>query len=119
VAKRLRALSPGFETPIFYFKPYPGSSLTDEAIRDGYVPPSSLEEWSRFDFIGSVSPWLRPETHRKVERFKFYQRIAWAPGSPWSRPVRRFARWRLRLDAYGLPVEKLVSDWLWPQPDLS
>ncbi len=119
VAKRLRALSPGFETPVFYFKPYPGSSLTDDAIRDGYLPPASLDEWSRFDFIGSVSPWLRPEIHRKVERFKFYQRIAWAPGSPWSRPVRRFARWRLRLDAYGLPVEKLVSDWLWPQPDLS
>jgi len=37
VAKRLRSLSPGFETPIFYFKPYPGSALTDDAVRSGIL----------------------------------------------------------------------------------
>jgi radical SAM superfamily enzyme YgiQ (UPF0313 family) len=119
VAKRLRALSPGFETPIFYFKPYPGSPLTGEAVRGGYVLPQTLDEWSRFDFIGSSGPWVTPEVHRKVERFKFYQRIAWIPGTPWSRPIRRLARWRLQRDAYGLPVEKVVGEWLWPQPELS
>jgi hypothetical protein len=46
VAKRLRALSPGFETPIFYFKPYPGSALTDDAVRDGYVLPAEQEPGS-------------------------------------------------------------------------
>lgn len=119
VAKRLRAMSPGFETPIFYFKPYPGSPLTDEAVRDGYALPCTLDEWSRFDFIGSAGPWVTPEIHRKVERFKFYQRIAWSSGTPWSRPVRRLARWRLRRDAYGLPVEKMVGEWLWPGAELS
>lgn len=119
VAKRLRAMSPGFETPVFYFKPYPGSPLTDEAVRDGYSLPGSLDEWSRFDFIGSSGPWVSPEIHRKVERFKFYQRIAWAPGTSWSLPVRRLARWRLRRDAYALPLEKLIADRLWPQPELS
>ena len=39
VAKRLRALSPGFETPIFYFKPYPGSPLTDDAVARRLRPP--------------------------------------------------------------------------------
>ncbi|HEV8579340.1 MAG TPA: radical SAM protein [Thermoanaerobaculia bacterium] len=119
VAKRLRAMSPGFETPIFYFKPYPGSPLTDEAVRGGYVLPCNLGEWSRFDFIGSSGPWVSPEIHRKVERFKFYQRIAWSNGSAWAKPVRTFARWRLRRDAYGLPLEKLVADRLWPQAELS
>jgi anaerobic magnesium-protoporphyrin IX monomethyl ester cyclase len=119
MAKRLRAMSPEFETPIFYFKPYPGSSLTDDAVRDGYTLPCSLDEWSRFDIYGSAGPWVSPEVYRKVERFKFYQRIAWTPGSPWSRPVRRLARWRLRQDAYALPVEKLVADRFWPQPEMS
>lgn len=119
VAKRLRALSPDFETPIFYFKPYPGSPLTDEAVRDGYTLPCTLDEWARFDFIGSAGPWVSPEVHRQIERFKFYQRIAWAPGSPWSRPVRALARWRLRRDAYSLPIEKTLGEWLWPQPELS
>jgi radical SAM superfamily enzyme YgiQ (UPF0313 family) len=119
VAKRLRALSPDFETPIFYFKPYPGSPLTDEAVRDGYTLPCTLDEWARFDFIGCAGPWVSAEVHRQVERFKFYQRIAWAPGSPWSRPVRALARWRLRRDAYSLPIEKTLGEWLWPQPELS
>lgn len=122
VAKRLRSMSPGFETPIFYFKPYPGSALTDDAVRDGYVLPRTLEEWARFDFIGSAGPWVSPERHRRIERFKFYQRIAWnraIGGSPWQRPVQALARWRLRKDAYGLPVEKVVGDWLWPQAEMS
>jgi len=119
VAKRLRALSPGFETPIFYFKPYPGSALTDDAVRDGYVLPRTLDDWARFDFIGSAGPWVSPERHRLIERFKFYQRIAWNRASAWTSPVQTLARWRLRKDAYGLPVEKLVSDWLWPQAEMS
>lgn len=119
VAKRLRSMSPNFETPIFYFKPYPGTSITDDAVRDGFTLPCSLDDWSRFDFIGSAGPWVSPEKHRLVERFKFYQRIAWTPGSLWSRPVRRLARWRLERHAYGLPVEKMVGDWLWPQVEMS
>lgn len=119
VAKRLRAMSPGFETPVFYFKPYPGTALTDEAVADGYALPCNLDDWSRFDFIGSSGPWISPSVHRMVERFKFYQRIAWAPGSPLSRPIRHLARWRLRRDAYALPLEKILADRLWPQPELS
>ncbi len=119
VAKRLRSMSPDFATPIFYFKPYPGSPLTDDAVRDGYTLPCDLDEWARFDFIGSAGPWVTPEVHRRIERFKFYQRIAWVPGSPWSRPVRALARWRLRRDAYSLPIEKTLGEWLWPQPELS
>jgi radical SAM superfamily enzyme YgiQ (UPF0313 family) len=119
VAKRLRAMSPSFETPVFYFKPYPGTALTDEAVADGYALPCTLDDWSRFDIYGSEGPWVSPEVYRRVERFKFYQRIAWTPGSPLSRPIRQLARWRLRRDAYGLPIEKLVADRLWPQPELS
>jgi radical SAM superfamily enzyme YgiQ (UPF0313 family) len=119
LAKRLRAMSPEFETPVFYFKPYPGSPITEDAVRDGYVLPCDLDEWSRFDFIGSAGPWVSPEKHRLVERFKFYQRIAWTPGTPWARPARALARWRLRRDSYGLPLEKLIGDWLWPQAEMS
>ena len=120
VAKRLRAMSPispEFETPIFYFKPYPGSPLTDDAVRDGYALPATLDEWSRFDFIGSAGPWVSAEKHRLVERFKFYQRIAWSAGT--LRPLRTLARWRLARDAYAIPLEKLLGDWLWPQPEMS
>jgi radical SAM superfamily enzyme YgiQ (UPF0313 family) len=118
LAKRLRAMSPEFETPIFYFKPYPGSPLTDDAVRDGYVLPADLDEWSRFDFIGSAGPWVSPEKHRLVERFKFYQDLAAGSGR-WRAPARRLARWRLAHDAYDWPVETLLGRWLRPQPQLS
>jgi len=119
LAKRLRSLSPGFTTPIFYFKPYPGSALTADAIRDGYAPPSTLEEWSHFDFIGSSGPWVSPAKRRHVERFKFYQDLAWERGGAWRRPVRGLARWRLERDSFGLPVERLFERWLRPVQPLS
>ena len=59
------------------------------------------------------------QPNRLIERFKFYQRIAWNRATLWTRPVQTLARWRLRKDAYGLPVEKLVGDWLWPQAEMS
>ncbi len=118
-AKRLRTMSPDFQVPIFYFKPYPGSPITDDAVRAGYALPCSLEEWADFDFIGSAGPWVSPELYRKVERFKFYQQVGWSRPAFWRRPIQGLARWRCRHDFYGLPVEKVVSSWLWPQPALS
>ena len=80
-------------------------------------PPTS-DEWSRFDFIGSAGPWVSPEKHRRIERFKFYQRLA-AESGRWRAPARRLARWRLAHDAYDWPVETLLGRWLRPQPQLS
>ena len=77
VAKRLRAMSPEFQTPIFYFKPYPGTSITQEAVKDGFNLPSSLDDWSTFDFVGSIGPWVSPQKYHLIESFKFYQDKAW------------------------------------------
>ena len=119
VAKRLRALSPNFQTPIFYFKPYPGSSITEEAVRGGYQPPCSLDEWADFDFVGSSGPWVSREKYQRIERFKFYQQIAWDPPTAWEKPIQRLAQWRCEHDFYAMPVEKVVSEWLRPQQRLS
>lgn len=119
LAKELRALSPEFQTPIFYFKPYPGSPITDEAVRGGYSLPCSLDEWADFDFIGSAGPWVTPEVHRRVERFKFYQQVGFDRPRRWLRPLQRLARWRCEHDVYAWPLEKVVKDWIRPQPALS
>ena len=106
--KRLRAMSPDFETMVFYFKPYPGSTLTQEAVARGYVLPRTLTEWSTFDFVGSRGPWVSDQKYRRIERFKFYQGLAWDRVPIWKKPLQKIARWRCRRDAYGLPIEKLV-----------
>jgi len=119
LARELRAMSPTFETPIFYFKPYPGTPLTEQAVRDGYQLPRSLEEWADFDIYGSTGPWMTNERARLVERYKFYQQFGYAEGRGWQRPLQRLARWRCERDFYRWPIEKSVSDWLAPPDALS
>ena len=73
-AKRLRSLSPDFLTPIYYFKPYPGSELVIEAVARGFRLPETLDAWSAFDYVaGLPGPWVSPEKFRLIERFKFFQ----------------------------------------------
>ena len=119
VAKRLRAMSPDFVTPFFYFKPYPGTSLTEDAVKNGFSLPCSLDEWSNFDFVGSIGPWVSPEKYRRIERFKFYQQVAWDRAKPLKKPVQKLAQWRCKHDFYALPVEKIVTNLLWPAQRLA
>jgi anaerobic magnesium-protoporphyrin IX monomethyl ester cyclase len=112
-------MSPRFETPIFYFKPYPGSRITEEVVRQGHQLPQTLEAWADFDFVGSSGPWVTPERYQMIERFKFYNRFAWGSESWSRRPLQWVARWRCRRDFYDLPVEKVIVDRLKPLPKLS
>jgi radical SAM superfamily enzyme YgiQ (UPF0313 family) len=119
LVKELRAMSPDFETPVFYFKPYPGSAITQAAVERGFSLPQSLEAWSQFDFIGSAGPWVSGEKYRLVERFKFYQQLAWDVVPAWQTPFQHMARWRCARDWYGWPVEKRVAEWISPPEPLS
>ncbi len=117
--KQLRSMSPRFETPVFYFKPYPGSRITEQVVAAGYELPDSIEGWADFDFIGSSGPWVSPEMERFVERFKFYNRFAGGRENWWRRPLQWLARWRCQRDAYGWPWEKRLVELLRPQAELS
>ena len=119
MARELRAMSPDFTTPIFFFKPYPGSPITEEAVRDGYQLPATLDEWADFDFIGSAGPWVTPARQRTVERYKFYQQAAYERPRRWGGPLTAAARLRVKHSFFGLPIEKAVSEWLSPPQQLS
>lgn len=117
MARKLRAMSPTFQTPIFYFKPYPGTPLTEQAVRDGYRPPRTLDDWAGFDIYDADSPWVTPERKRWIERHKFYLGAAYDTAR--SEPLRLLARWRMEKRFYGFPLEKTVSDLLHPAQTLS
>jgi len=119
LVKRLRAMSPGFETPIFYFKPYPGSQMTEDLTRNGYPLPKSNQEWADFDYIGSSGPWVTSEKFKLMERFKFYNRFAWGPETRLRWPLQKVARWRCRRNLYGAPFEKWIVERLKPLSKLS
>jgi anaerobic magnesium-protoporphyrin IX monomethyl ester cyclase len=119
-AKRLRSMSPEFLTPIFYFKPYPGSALVIEAVERGFRLPKTLEEWAKFDYVaGEPGPWVSPEKFELIERFKFFHELAWKKASPGKRLLQRLARYRCIKDNYRWPVEMLFTRWLAPAQTLS
>jgi anaerobic magnesium-protoporphyrin IX monomethyl ester cyclase len=120
VAKRLRAMSPDFLTPIYYFKPYPGSELVIEAVARGFQLPDTLEGWARFDYVaGLPGPWVSAEKFQLIERFKFFHELAWKPPSAGKRLLQKLARYRCSNDFYRYPVEMLFTRWLVPAQKLS
>jgi radical SAM superfamily enzyme YgiQ (UPF0313 family) len=119
-AKKLRAMSPDFLTPIYYFKPYPGSALVIEAVERGYRLPETLAEWAKFDYVaGEPGPWVSAEKFELIERFKFFHELAWKKVSPGRRLLQRIARYRCNKDNYRWPVEMLFTRWLAPAQKLS
>lgn len=39
--------------------PYPGTEIFEIALREGFTPPASLEEWAKFDRQHNDTPWIR------------------------------------------------------------
>jgi anaerobic magnesium-protoporphyrin IX monomethyl ester cyclase len=119
-AKYLRSLSPRFQTPIYYFKPYPGSELVRDAVQRGFELPQTLEAWAEFDYVaGLPGPWVSAEKFKLIERFKFFQDLAWNPLSRGARLLQRLARYRCSKDEYRWPVEMMLMRWLVPAERLS
>ena len=114
VAKTLRAIGPDFQVSLFYYRPYPGTPITDDLARRGHPLPRSLTDWAAIDDDSWRSPWVDAEKRALIERFRFYQRIAWAKPSAWRLPLQAFARWRCERDIYGFPIEKAIAEWVWP-----
>ena len=119
VARELNSMHPGFTTPIFYFKPYPGSKITQDVVDQGYVLPQTIEEWADFDYIGSSGPWVTDEKYRLIENFKFYNKMA-GRGNQWFlKPLGWLAKRRCESQYFKLPVEKFLVETLAPQQQLS
>jgi len=118
LANELCRANAAFDTPIFYYRPYPGNPMAELSAERGYVFPRGLEEWAGFDYVGGRGPWITPVQWRKVERFKFYSRHAGRPGK-WRWPLRKASQWRCDHDWYELPVEKLIVDLVRPPQQVS
>lgn len=131
LAKALRRMHPAFETPIFYYRPYPGSPLAERlaarvpgetggAQGCGDAFPQTLDGWADFDYVGRRGPWVSEAQWRTVERFKFYARHAWRPDAGlWRWPLRKAAEWRCERDWYGAPVEKFLVELVRPPQQVS
>lgn len=117
--RTLAMMSTDFDTPIFYFKPYPGTQITDEVVERGeYVLPKTIHEWSEFDYIGSKGPWVSDEKYQLFERYKFYLKVN-RQKNKWMNPVRWLARKRISRMNFKFPLEKKVIEFIRPKQSLS
>jgi hypothetical protein len=112
-------MHPRFTTPIFYFKPYPGSQITQDIVRSGHSIPNSFEEWGDFDYIGSSGPWVDAKEYQLIENFKFYNKLAWTSRFPLLTPLKKIAQFRSNHSFYGFPFEKYIADTFIRSPKLS
>jgi anaerobic magnesium-protoporphyrin IX monomethyl ester cyclase len=115
----LNSMHPNFSTPIFYFKPYPGSSITDEVTKKGYVLPKTIHEWSDFDYIGSSGPWVSDAKYRFFENFKFYMKLGYSQQSVWIKPLQWSARIRCNNKWFALPWERRLFQLVFNRQQLS
>jgi radical SAM superfamily enzyme YgiQ (UPF0313 family) len=114
VARRLRALGPDFQVALFYYRPYPGTAITDDLARRGFALPRRLDEWAAIESAAWRSPWVDDEKRARIEGFRFYQRIGWSRSSRWRRPIQAVARWRCERGVYAFPIEKAIAEWMRP-----
>lgn len=107
----LAFMSPNFQTPIFYFKPYPGTQITNDVVASGeYVMPSTIQEWSEFDYVGSKGPWVSEEKFDTFEKLKFYLKLYRKKNNPIVWPISKLAKRRIRRQKFGFPIEKKVIE---------
>ena len=119
VARELNSMHPGFTTPIFYFKPYPGSKITQDVVAQGYQLPQTIEEWADFDYIGSSGPWVSASKYQLIENFKFYNKMAGRRNQWYLSPLQWLASLRCDNHFFQLPIERYLAELLLPQQKLS
>jgi anaerobic magnesium-protoporphyrin IX monomethyl ester cyclase len=112
--KALRQIDGGFETPIYFYAPYPGTELAERMPAQGFTAPAALEDWRDVDLDHSIGAWISPSVRKWVPRYNFYLRHGYEKsGRHWSRGLlHRVARARTRRDFYGFDVERRAVD-LW------
>src|ERR1051326_5569893 len=54
---------------VYILVPYPGTEIYDRALKAGFVPPSTLEEWAQFNRQQLLTPWVagNPEVLQLAE----------------------------------------------------
>jgi len=119
VAKKLNSMHFNFSTPIFYFKPYPGTKITLDAAAEGYQLPKTTQEWSHFDYIGSKGPWVSDEKYAFFEKFKFYLKLGHGKQDKLYKPLQWLAKLRCKYGFYRFPFEKIIADKIISKQKLS
>jgi radical SAM superfamily enzyme YgiQ (UPF0313 family) len=112
--KSLRDIDGSFETPIYFYAPYPGTELAARMPALGFTPPETLEDWQDVDLDHSIGPWITRPVRKWVPRYNFYLRHGYGdPGRHWGRRLLHAAsKARVKAGFYGFDVERRAVEAL-------
>jgi radical SAM superfamily enzyme YgiQ (UPF0313 family) len=112
--KALREIDGDFETPIYFYAPYPGTELADRMPAIGFQAPQRLEDWEKVDLDHSIGPWISEPVRKWVPRYNFYLRHGYQrPNGNLGRRVLHYAaRARAKRDFYGFDLERRAAEML-------
>jgi len=113
----------------FFFTPFPASPLFDESVRNGFVPPQTLDEWADYELTEVNVPWLRMARvdRRRLEMFRYICRLFGSDSASYIRQLPIFvrvpsmlidrtakavARFRLRVNFLSCPVDQYCMEGL-------
>lgn len=111
--KAIREIDGEFETPIYFYAPYPGTELALRMPALGFAPPQRLEDWRTVDLDHSIGPWISQRVRTWVPRYNFYLRHGYQKpkGGFGRRLVHRLARARVKTGFYRLDLERRAVDF--------
>ena len=70
--QKMKQLDPQIRIPAWrVFTPYPGTDLYELAIKEGWKPPQTLEEWADYDFNTVRMPWVKGKKKRIIKNLSF------------------------------------------------
>ena len=69
MGETLRSIWPQHEVKVHFYAPYPGTPMWNDALEHGFVPPSNLDEWSKFDYYAVTTPWIDPAWQPVINSF--------------------------------------------------
>lgn len=67
--RMLREISDLHEIKAHIYAPYPGTPLYEDAIRNGFTPPRTLEDWAQYDYYEAQTLWLREGLTDEIREF--------------------------------------------------
>lgn len=120
VIDELYSMDPRMRIYLFIFTPYPGTPLYERALKQGFLGPRSLEEWSQHSYKPELVTWISDKDRKSIEEIALLSYFIFRPGYRASSGIRRAAfaamrrvamiRWGKRF--FGLPVEVDLFRWL-------
>jgi anaerobic magnesium-protoporphyrin IX monomethyl ester cyclase len=78
-ARRIRAACPTAHPAVWTYQPIPGTPLYRQAVEDGFVPPTTHEDWGNFGEYHLEATWDAPvpeDVHVRRRLFQHYASLS-------------------------------------------